>query len=225
MTDAAGPPTDRPRLYEPLGAGAPLVSTRVRAWAAIIAIYAVAGTAVADALQAGKRVDAWRDAVAGTGTIETALQVQRDGETLGKVGWLCVAISAVALVFWTYGIIRNATARGVRGIHRAEAFYWFLPLFGIRLALRPLQHSVRNVGYSEHRLTRWLWVAYIHLFVAIFVTYALLRTTVNVTSIESALDRLNTQRQILWVVAAWFAGSATVAMLAIRHTDRSVSKI
>ena len=225
MHDAAGPPDDRPRLYEPLGARARLVSTRVRAWVAIATIYAVAGRFVADAVHAGNRADAWRRAVEGTGSVETALQLQRDGETLNKVGWLCIIISAVALVYWSYGIICNAVARGVRGIHRAEAFYWLLPIFGIGLALKPLQHSVRSVGYSEHRLTRWLWVAYIHLFVAMFVTYALLRTTVDIPTIASKLDSLDTQAQIRWIVALWFLLSATVAMLAIRHTDRSVSKI
>lgn len=225
MHDATGIPPDRPRLYEPLGEGATLISTQVRAWMAIAAIYLVAATSVADAVLAGRRADAWRSAVDGTGTLERALQLQGDGETLTQLDWLCIAVSAVALVFWTYGILRNATARGVRGVHRAAAFYWFLPLLGIGLAIRPLQHCVRNVGYSEHRLTRWLWVAYIHLVVMFFVTYALLRTTVNVATVASQLDSLDTQAQILWVFAVWVFCSATVAMLAIRHTDKSVSKI
>jgi hypothetical protein len=43
--------------------------------------------------------------------------------------------------------------------------------------------------------------------------------------VASQLDSLDTQVQILWVFAVWVCCSATVAMLAIRHTDKSVSKI
>jgi hypothetical protein len=226
VPDAEQPADDRPLLFEPMGAGAALVATRVRAWLAIATIYTVAASSIADAVHAGDRAEAWRRAVDGTGTVESALQVQHDGGTLRWLGWACIAASAVALVFWSSGILRNATARGVRGVHRAEAFSWFIPLVGIGRAIRPLQISVRWVGYSEHRLTRWLWVAYIHLFVAMFITLGLLRSQVVATDSDSAvLDSLATQSTIRWVLAAWIVCSATVAMLAIRHTDRSLSKI
>lgn len=210
-------------MYEPLGAGAHLTSTRTQAWASIVAIWSVVTVAGYFAAKAGAHADAWRRAVAGT--LAAAQQLQRELSTIGRLSWVCTGVSAVALVLWTHGVLRNGIARGVRGVGRAEALYWLLPLFGIRLAITPLRHVVSSVGYSEHRLGRWLWVAYIHLFVMFFTTLGIMRSAVTATTVASTLDALDTQAQILWAVTVWMVGSATIATLAIRHTDRAVSSI
>ena len=212
-------------MYEPLGADVRLSSTRVQAWMSIVAIWSVVAAAVAFALKAGASADAWRRAVSGTGTVTAAQQLQSGLSTINRISWLCTVVSAVALVLWTHGILRNAISRAVRGVSRAEAFYWFLPLLGIRLAITPLRHVVKSVGCSEHRLGRWLWVAYIHLFVVFFTSLAMMRSAVTATTVASKLDALDTQAQILWIVVVWMVFSATIATLAIRHTNRAVSSI
>jgi len=213
-------------MFEPVGLHATLQPTRVQSWLAIGAIWSVVAAAATRTWKAHDYADRWRRAVAGTVSVADARRGHDVIVTLDRIGWVCVGASAVALVLWTHGVARNAIARGVRGVDLQRARWsWLIPLLGIGRSIAQLRQAVKGVGYSDHRLGRWLWVAYIHFYVVFFTQLAMAHSWVTATTVRAKLDSLDTQTQIMFAVTLWVVASAVIATLAIRHTDRAVSKI
>jgi hypothetical protein len=225
QTDAGAlPPPQGPRVYTVVGAGASVRVTRPFAWLSIVATWLVVATSAALTITSFQKTGAWRDAIVGRVDVSVPLDLQSRLSTINRLSWLAVLIDIVARAWWSRRVVQNAVSRGVPGMRVGVAtFAWFVPLFGLRPGIGQLRRAVQAVDYSDHRLVRWLFAAYVSFFVSLMVIYATVSSWSLATNIDSKLDALDTGNQMLTMATLWSVVWAVLATSAILHADRAVT--
>lgn len=224
-TDAGTlPPPQGPRVYTVVGAGASVRVTRPFAWLAVVGVWLVVLASAALTITAFRETSAWRDAIAGRVDVSVPLGLRSTMSTINRLSWFAVLIGIATRAWWSRRVVQNAVRRGVPGMRVGVAtFAWLIPLFGLRPGIGQLRRAVQAVDYSDHRLVRWLFAAYVSFFVGLMVIYATVSSWSLATDVDSKLDALDTATQMLTVSTLWSAVWAVLATSAILHADRAVT--
>jgi hypothetical protein len=218
------PPPGPHQLFDLVGAGVPVRHTRTFAWVTVSAIWAVVLTTWLVGIRLSRVVDELRRVMVRTGSGVAVRRAADALSTVNRVSWVFVGLSAVALAIWSRCVAQNAARRGVVGVSVVAAtFVWFVPLFGIRRGIQQLRRAVTAVDYSDHRLVRWLWTAYVNFFVSLFVFVATTARSAWAMDLSLRVDGLELRSRLLYVSAIWLAVSTEFATTAILHADRAVS--
>jgi hypothetical protein len=222
--EGALPPPHGQRVYTVVGAGASVRVTRPFAYLSVVATWFVVATSAAVTVTSFQKTSAWRDAIAGRVRVSVPLHLQSRLSTLNRLSWLALLIDLTARAWWSRRVIQNAISRGVRGLRVGVAtFAWFVPLFGVRPGIGQLRHAVRSVDYSDHRLVRWLFAAYVNFFVTLMVLYVTVSSWQLATSVGKKLDALDTGNQMLAIATLALLIWAVLATSAVLHADRALT--
>jgi hypothetical protein len=81
------------------------------------------------------------------------------------------------------------------------------------------------VDYSDHRLVRWLFAAYVSFFVGLMVLYVTVSSWQLASGVDARLDAIDTGNQMLVISTVWSVVWAVLATSAILHADRAVTSV
>jgi hypothetical protein len=220
------PPPEGPRVYTVVGAGASVRVTRPFAWLAVATIWLLVAASAAMTITAFQKVNAWRDAIAGRVDVSVPLDLSSRLTTIIRLSWLAALVGIGARAWWSRRVVQNAVSRGVPGMRVDVAtFAWLVPLFGLRPGIGQLRRAVQAVDYSDHRLVRWLFAAYVSFFVGLMVLYVTVSSWQLASGVDARLDAIDTGNQMLVISTVWSVVWAVLATSAILHADRAVTSV
>jgi len=214
----------RPAQFVPVGAGAQLAPTRWRALLAIAGVAAVTVLSVVYCVEGLRRSDRWHE---GNGVLptETAQQLNDTMRQIGHAIWLALIASAIGFAWWSRAIVLNAQRRGVARLSsRIATVAWFVPWFGLGPAMGQIARSVEGVGYSPHRVKWWNLSSRIGVPIVIFVEFTIGASWAQANNVSEKLDALDRQELLRSFATLWIVCTAVLAIRAVLHAHRAVSR-